>query len=150
MLDGNISDRLADVHLMDITPLSLGIAIKGDIQDTIIKRNTLIPYKNTRTYVTTTDNQTKIWIIVYQGECTFVKDNQHLGEFTVTDIPPAPAGVGKVNVTFEMDSDGILDVIVVNEQTGNEQFITIRNPIGKTQTHTQTDCQIKESICDLL
>ena len=137
---------------MDITPLSLGISVKGDIQSTIIKRNTLIPYNNTSDYVTTTDNQTKVKISVYQGESTFVKDNQHLGEFTVTDIPPAPAGVGKVNVTFEMDSDGILDVIAVNKQTGNEQFITIRNPTGKTHTqaHTQTDCQINKSICDLL
>ena len=125
-----MSEKLEGILLLDITPLSLGIEVKGEIMSTIINRNTLIPIKKTSQYATSVDDQTEIIVTIYQGERRFVKDNQRLGSFLITDLPKAPAGVLKIDVTFEMDSNGILDVIAEDLATGNEEYITIDNCAG--------------------
>ena len=114
-----------DIVLLDVTPLSLGVETQGGITDKLIERNTAIPTKKSRTYTTAADNQTEVTIHILQGERTLSKDNKSLGQFNLSGIPPAPARVPQIEVTFDIDANGILNVSAKDNATGTEQRITI-------------------------
>ncbi len=122
-----------DILLLDVTPLSLGIETMGGMMSTIIPRNTTIPTKVTETYTTFADNQTGVEINVFQGERDFVKDNRHLASFTLKGIPPMPAGAPKVDVTFLIDADGILQVRARETHTGTEQQVEVKPSYGLSE-----------------
>jgi L1 cell adhesion molecule like protein len=113
--------------LQDVTPLSLGISLKGDIMDVVIPRNTCIPVKITEECVTPNDNQTSFWIDVYEGERTRASENNLLGSFRLSGIPPGPRGSPFCNVCFAIDENGILTVSATNDASGNSNEITITN-----------------------
>ena len=122
-----------DILLLDVTPLSLGIETMGGMMSTIIPRNTTIPTKVSETYTTFADNQTGVEINVFQGERDFVKDNRHLASFTLKGIPPLPAGAAKVDVTFLIDADGILQVRARETHTGTEQQVEVKPSYGLSE-----------------
>ncbi|CAI0388223.1 unnamed protein product [Linum tenue] len=113
------------VILLDVTPLSLGVDVVGDLMSVVVPRNTPIPTKKTREYKTVKDQQSIIYFLVLQGERTLTKDCLQLGSFEITGIPPAPRGAVPVEVTFEIDADGILTVTAKEEATGNSQSLAI-------------------------
>ncbi len=122
---GVLGGDVKDVVLLDVTPLSLGVETQGGITDFLIERNTTIPTKRSRVYTTAANNQTEVTIHVLQGERSLVKDNKSLGQFNLSGIPPAPARVPQVEVTFDIDANGILNVSAQDKATNNEQKITI-------------------------
>ena len=122
---GVLGGDVKDVVLLDVTPLSLGVETQGGITDFLIERNTTIPTKRSRSYTTAVNNQTEVTIHVLQGERSLSKDNKSLGQFNLSGIPPAPARVPQVEVTFDIDANGILNVSAMDKATGNEQKITI-------------------------
>lgn len=122
---GIIAGEITDLILLDVTPLSLGVETMGGLMTTIINRNASIPVKQSETFSTATDFQDTVEIHVLQGERPFAKDNKSLGIFTLTGIPSAPRGVPKINVTFQLDVNGLLAVSAREEKSGQEQSITI-------------------------
>ncbi|KAL6625643.1 stress protein HSC70 [Neocallimastix californiae] len=144
-LSGIESEKIQDITLLDVTPLSLGIRIKNGIMSTIIKRNTPIPAKITeKDYTTLYDYQTSINFQVYEGERPLTKDNHFLGDFKLCDIPPALHGVPKVDVTMEIDENGILNVSAIDKGTGNCNKTTIVNEKDKL-SREEIDRIIKEA-----
>ena len=122
---GVLAGDVKDVLLLDVTPLSLGIETLGGVMTTLIERNTTIPVKKTEVFSTAEDNQTAVDVHVLQGERPMASDNMSLGRFRLDGIPPAPRGIPQVEVTFDIDANGILDVTAKDKATGKEQKITI-------------------------
>ncbi|MBA3758461.1 molecular chaperone DnaK [Candidatus Saccharibacteria bacterium] len=154
---GVLQGDVKDVLLLDVTPLSLGIETLGSVATKLIERNTTIPTSKSETFSTAADNQPQVEIHVVQGEREMVADNKSLGRFVLDGIPPAPRGVPQVEVTFNIDANGILNVTAKDKGSGKEQSITIQNSgnLDKTEVekmakdaeaHAEEDKQKRESI----
>ena len=153
VLRGDVSGLL----LLDVTPLSLGIETLGGVFTRMIPKNTTIPTKKSQTFSTAADNQTQVGIKVYQGEREMAADNQLLGQFDLVGIPPAPRGVPQIEVTYDIDANGICHVSAKDKATNKEQAITIQSSGGLSKTeiekmirdseqHAETDKKKREMV----
>ncbi len=152
---GVLTGEVKDVLLLDVTPLSLGIETLGGVRTKLIEKNTTIPTKATQVFSTADDNQTAVTIHVLQGERDRASDNKSLGRFDLSDIPPAPRGLPQVEVTFDIDANGILNVSAKDKATGKEQKIVIKASSGlnedeikrmvrDAETHAEEDKKFRE------
>jgi molecular chaperone DnaK len=152
-----LTGDVKDVVLLDVTPLSLGIETLGGVMTTLIPRNTTIPTRKSETFSTAADNQTSVEVHVLQGERPMARDNRPLGKFHLTGIPPAPRGVPQIEVTFDIDANGIVNVSAKDLATQKEQKITITSSSGlskdevdkmmkEAESHADDDRKRKEEI----
>ncbi len=130
---GVLSGDVQDIVLVDVTPLSLGIETRGGVMTVLIPRNTTIPTRKSEIFTTAADNQSSVEVHVLQGERAMAKDNRTLGKFSLQGIPPAPQGVPQIEVTFDIDANGIVNVSAKDKATNNEQKITITAGTGLTE-----------------
>jgi molecular chaperone DnaK len=128
---------VTDLVLLDVTPHTLGIETKDGTFTPLIERNSNIPTKKSRIFTTVTDNQTKVEVHVLQGEGNMAHENTSLGKFMLTDVAPAPKGVPQIEVTFEIDVNGIVQVTALDQATGRQQNITVRAASGLTQSEVE-------------
>jgi len=134
---GVLGGEVKDVLLLDVTPLSLGIETLGGVFTKLIERNTTVPTRKSEVFSTAADNQTSVEIKVYQGERSMSRDNRLLGVFQLVGIPPAPRGIPQIEVTFDIDANGILHVSAKDRGTGNEQKITITSSSGLSKDEVE-------------
>jgi molecular chaperone DnaK len=142
---GVLGGEVKDVLLLDVTPLSLGIETMGGVFTKLIERNTTIPTRKSETFSTAADNQSSVEIKVYQGERALAKDNRMLGVFQLGNIPPAPRGMPQIEVTFDIDANGILNVTAKDRGTNNEQKITITSSSGLSKDEVDKMAKDAES-----
>ncbi len=154
---GVLAGEVKDLLLLDVTPLSLGIETLGGVMTTLIPRNTTIPTRKSETFSTAADNQTSVEVHVLQGERPMARDNRPLGKFHLTGLPPAPRGVPQIEVTFDIDANGIVNVSAKDNATQKEQKITITSSSGlskdevdkmmrEAEAHADDDRKRKEEI----